>query len=405
MSVLPTLDSREQVPSLYLHIPFCRRACTYCNFHFSTQLDGRDAVVDAMVQELQWTASVVPHKRVATVYAGGGTPSVLTEAQWLRLMDAVRTHFDWPESAEVTLEVNPEDATVENIRLWRTLGFNRFSLGIQSFDDRDLQAMNRLHTGEEARSAILRAQDAGFTNLSVDLIYGLPFGSWEHTWEEALALGVPHLSAYALTVEPKTALAYAVRNRSLVLPPDEDVAQQASLLRRRAREAGWAAYEVSNLAQPGWEAVHNKRYWTGAPYWGIGPGAHAFDGHRTRRANVSNNAVYQRYWSGAEDRRPQRWDEPHAAERTAWEVEVLSNAERWNEWVMTSLRTSAGLVWSQIPAVLAGEAERWKAHAAPVLLQAGTQGWVHRLPNDSGFAPTDDGWLWSDQLAQDLFLV
>ena len=124
MSVLPTLDSREQVPSLYLHIPFCRRACTYCNFHFSTQLDGRDAVVDAMVQELQWTASVVPHKRVATVYAGGGTPSVLTEAQWLRLMDAVRTHFDWPESAEVTLEVNPEDATVENIRLWRTLGFN-----------------------------------------------------------------------------------------------------------------------------------------------------------------------------------------------------------------------------------------------------------------------------------------
>jgi oxygen-independent coproporphyrinogen-3 oxidase len=191
----------------------------------------------------------------------------------------------------------------------------------------------------------------------------------------------------------------------LVLPPDEDVAQQASLLRRRAREAGWAAYEVSNLAQLGWEAVHNKRYWTGAPYWGIGPGAHAFDGHRTRRANVSNNAVYQRYWSGAEDRRPQRWDEPHAAERKAWEVEVLSNAERWNEWVMTSLRTSAGLVWSQIPAVLAGEAERWKAHAAPVLLQAGTQGWVHRLPNDSGFAPTDDGWLWSDQLAQDLFLV
>lgn len=405
MNLPHTPDPREQVPSLYLHIPFCRRACTYCNFHFSTQLDGRDAVVDAMLQEVRWTASVVPHHRVATVYVGGGTPSVLKEAQWLRLMDAVRTHFEWPESAEVTLEVNPEDATVENIRLWRTLGFNRFSLGIQSFNDRDLQAMNRLHTGAEARNAVLRAQDAGFTNLSVDLIYGLPFGSWERTWEEALALGVPHLSAYALTVEPKTALEHAVRNRSLVLPPDEAVAQQASLLRRRAREAGWAAYEVSNLAQPGWEAVHNRRYWTGAAYWGIGPGAHAFDGHRTRRANVANNAVYQRYWSGVEDRHPQNWDEPHAAERPAWEVEVLSDAERWNEWVMTSLRTAEGLVWSQIPAVLVGGARQWKTHAEPVLLKAETQGWVRRLPSNEGFAPTDDGWLWSDQLAQDLFLV
>ena len=405
MSLPHTPDPRDQVPSLYLHIPFCRRACTYCNFHFSTQLDGRDAVVDAMLQELQWTASVVPHQRVATVYAGGGTPSVLTEAQWRRLMDAVRAHFEWPESAEVTLEVNPEDATVENIRLWRTLGFNRFSLGIQSFDDRDLQAMNRLHTGAEARDAVLRAQDAGFTNLSVDLIYGLPFGSWEDTWEKALALGVPHLSAYALTVEPKTALEHAVRNRSLVLPPDEAVAEQASLLRRRAREAGWAAYEVSNLAKPGWEAVHNRRYWTGAPYWGIGPGAHAFDGHRTRRANVANNAVYQRYWSGPADRRPQRWDEPDDAERAAWEMEVLSDAERWNEWVMTSLRTAEGLVWTQIPEALAEATERWKAHAVPVLRKAETQGWVRLLPNDAGFAPTDDGWLWSDQLAQDLFLV
>lgn len=405
MSLPHAPTPQEQVASLYLHIPFCRRACTYCNFHFSTQLGGRDAVVDAMLQEVQWTASVVPHQRVATVYAGGGTPSVLTEAQWLRLMDAVRTHFEWPESAEVTLEVNPEDATVENIRLWRTLGFNRFSLGIQSFDDRDLQAMNRLHTGAEARDAVLRAQDAGFTNLSVDLIYGLPFGSWEDTWEKALALGVPHLSAYALTVEPKTALEHAVRNQSLVLPPDEAVAEQASLLRRRAREAGWAAYEVSNLARPGWEAVHNRRYWTGAPYWGIGPGAHSFDGFRTRRANVSNNAVYQRYWSGPADRRPQNWAEPHDAERTAWEVEELSDTERWNEWVMTSLRTAEGLVWTQIPEALAEATERWKAHSVPVLRKAETQGWVRLLPNDAGFAPTDDGWLWSDQLAQDLFLV
>lgn len=362
-------------------------------------------MVDAMIQEVQWTASVVHQRRVATVYAGGGTPSVLTQAQWQRLMGAVRTHFEWSESAEVTLEVNPEDATVENIRLWRTLGFNRFSMGIQSFDNRDLQAMNRSHTGEDAGAAILRAQDAGFTNLSVDLIYGLPFGSWEHTWERALALGVPHLSAYALTVEPRTALAHSVRQGTVVLPPDEDVAQQASLLRRRAREAGWAAYEVSNLAKPGWEAVHNRRYWTGSPYWGIGPGAHSFDGVRTRRANVSNNAVYQRYWSSAAHRRSEHWAKPHAAEHPAWEVEVLSNTERWNEWVMTSLRTAEGIVWAQIPSYLAGDVERMKAHAEPVLLNAEAQGWVRPLPNDAGFAPTDDGWLWSDQLAQDLFLV
>ncbi len=405
MSLTQVPSPREQEPSLYLHIPFCRRACTYCNFHFSTRLEGRDAVVDAMIQEVQWTASVVHQRRVATVYAGGGTPSVLTQAQWQRLMDAVRTHFEWSESAEVTLEVNPEDATVENIRLWRTLGFNRFSMGIQSFDNRDLQAMNRSHTGEDAGAAILRAQDAGFINLSVDLIYGLPFGSWEHTWERALALGVPHLSAYALTVEPRTALAHSVRQGTVVLPPDEDVAQQASLLRRRAREAGWAAYEVSNLAKPGWEAVHNRRYWTGSPYWGIGPGAHSFDGVRTRRANVSNNAVYQRYWSSAAHRRSEYWAKAHAAEHPAWEVEVLSNTERWNEWVMTSLRTAEGIVWAQIPSYLTGDVEQMKAHAEPVLLNAEAQGWVRPLPDDAGFAPTDDGWMWSDQLAQDLFLV
>lgn len=391
-------------PSLYVHVPFCRRACTYCNFHFSTQLDQRDAVVDAMVAELTWTARHASDLRVTTLYAGGGTPSVLTEAHWNRWMEAFYRLFSWTPGGEMTLEVNPEDVTPEQLNVWRSLGFNRFSLGVQTFDDRDLSAMNRFHSGEQARRAIQMAQDAGFENLSMDLMYGLPFGSWEETWDQALAMRVPHLSAYALTVEAKTALAHAVRTGAAVVPSDETVAQQARDLRKQARSAGWKPYEVSNLAQPGWEAVHNSRYWTGAPYWGIGPGAHGFDGGMTRRANVANNAVYVRRWLQNPEP-PGPWDAPDVFERPAWEVERLTPNERWNEWVMTSLRTARGLVWAELPASLRTRASELRAGALPALTEATARGWLVESASDAGFEPTDLGWQWSDRLAEELFLI
>lgn len=383
--------------SLYLHIPFCRQACTYCDFHFSTQLDQRDGVVAALVAEIQSTADAAQaqDRRLATVYAGGGTPSVLTISQWERIMDALRAGFSWDAGAEVTLEVNPEDVSEANLNAWRRLGFNRFSMGVQTFDDRDLQALNRPHTGAQAVAALRMAQDAGFTNLSIDLIYGLPFGNWEKTWETALELNIPHLSAYALTVEPRTALHAAVRKGSVRLPEEGAVADQARLLRTAARAAGWNPYEVSNLAQPGWEAVHNQRYWSGTPYYGLGPGAHGFDGHWTRTANVSNNAAYTRYWAG----KRLESDPP------VQESERLTSAQRWNEWALTSLRTAKGLRWEDMPQELRTGAVEWQSQSLEALKLAESRGWVAPLPNDAGWAPTEEGWLWSDALAESVFIV
>lgn len=383
--------------SLYLHIPFCRQACTYCDFHFSTQLDQRDAVVAALVAEIRAVAAASrpEDRRLATVYAGGGTPSVLTVAQWERIGEALHDGFWVEPQAEVTLEVNPEDVSDANLKAWRRLGFNRFSMGVQTFDDRDLRALNRPHTGAQALAALRRAQDAGFANQSIDLIYGLPFGNWEKTWETALELGIPHLSAYALTVEPRTALFAAVRKGSVRLPEEGAVAEQARSLRVAARAAGWNPYEVSNLARPGWEAVHNQRYWAGTPYYGLGPGAHGFDGCWTRTANVSNNAVYTRHWAGT----------ALAKDPKVQETERLSATQRWNEWAMTSLRTQKGLVWEELPSALRGEASEWKRLSAESFAAAESKGWVASLPNGTGWVPTEEGWLWADALAESLFIV
>ena len=323
---------------VYLHVPFCRQACHYCDFHFSTNTQTVDAMVRSIASEARLRA---PHflaslsGPVTTLYLGGGTPSLLTPDAMKRLVREVSDalHLDVSTLAEVTLEANPEDLEDERLDAWLEAGFNRLSVGIQSFDDETLIWMNRAHTGREAEQGILRAHAAGFETMTVDLIYGVPTGrQWQDDVERALTLPVRHLSAYALTVEPQTVLGTRVERGEETPPPDERTVQEYNHLCSVMADRGWSHYETSNWAAPcddkgHWKAIHNSAYWSGKPYLGLGPGAHGFLAPE-RYANVSNNPTYIR-----------------ALEQGALSEsrESLSRADRYNEAVMTGLRTAQGI--------------------------------------------------------------
>jgi oxygen-independent coproporphyrinogen-3 oxidase len=364
---------------VYVHVPFCRHACRYCDFHFSTVLRQIPEVVDAMVREAELRLADATPAR--TLYWGGGTPSVLPEAEFSRLNQAVRQRLALAPDAECTLEVNPEDVTAERLRLWRGAGFNRLSVGVQSFRDERLDWMGRPHRGRDAEDAVRRAQDSGLTNLSLDLIYGLPgssLGEWQEQVGRALELGTPHLSAYALTVEPRTALAHDVAKGRSEAPRDERAAEDFLWFRAEVERLGWDAYEVSNYAKPGWRAQHNSAYWQGLPYVGLGPGAHSFDGRRTRSANVRNNSVYQRALS--EDRYAD-----------VVELEHLTEQEFFHEQLLTQLRRKEG--FSRDAAQGRNLDAAWAKWTAQGLLAADEAGW--RLQGE--------GWLWADAIASDAF--
>ena len=364
---------------VYVHVPFCRHACRYCDFHFSTLLKQIPDVVSAMVREAE--LRLPQGLPAATLYWGGGTPSVLPEAELVRLNQAVRAPLALAEGAECTLEVNPEDVTDRSLALWRAQGFNRLSVGVQSFRDDRLDWMGRPHRGRDAEDAVRRAQDAGFSNLSLDLIYGLPgssLGEWQEQVGRALDLGTPHLSAYALTVEPRTALFHDVAKGTAAAPSDDRAAEDFRWLRAELQRQAWDAYEISNYAKPGFRAQHNSAYWQGSPYVGIGPGAHSFDGRRTRRANVRSNPSYQKALAAPV---PAEW----------FELEVLSDQEWFHEQVLTQLRRQEGL--SRAAAQGRDLDRAWSAWIGQGMLRADDQGW--RLEGE--------GWLWADAVAADAF--
>jgi oxygen-independent coproporphyrinogen-3 oxidase len=371
----------EQVEpgGVYVHVPFCRHACRYCDFHFSTQLRGIPDVVSAMLREAE--LRLPQGLPAATLYWGGGTPSVLPEADFVRLNQALRAALALAQGAECTLEVNPEDVSASSLALWKEQGFNRLSVGVQSFRDERLDWMGRPHRGQDAEDAVRRAQDAGFSNLSLDLIYGLPgssLGEWQEQVGRALDLGTPHLSAYALTVEPRTALFHDVAKGKAAAPSDDRAAEDFMWLRAELHRQDWDAYEVSNYAKPGFRAQHNSAYWKGRPYVGIGPGAHSFDGLRTRRANLRSNPGYQKALAAAT---PSKW----------FEVEVLSDQEWFHEQVLTQLRRQEGL--SRAAAHGRDLDRAWASWIRQGMLRSDEQGW--RLDGE--------GWLWADAVAADAF--
>ena len=369
---------------IYLLIPFCRKACDYCDFHFSTSLGLKPRLVDAMCRELEQRAGSWPEKQIRTVYFGGGTPSLLTADELGRLMRSIRSRFTVAADAEITFEANPDDMSPENLAVWKQQGINRLSVGIQSFYDRDLRYMERIHDASEAEKAVKRAQTAGFENISIDLIYGTPGltgAEWTHNLQKAVDLGVPHISAYALTVEDGTPLAHRIRKKQKAGPDEDTQADQFLFMSEFLERNGFVHYEVSNFAKPGRESRHNSSYWEGVPYLGLGPSAHSYDG-RNRRMNIANNA---KYVDALEKGTPY------------FEEEVLTDTDRYNEYLLTRLRTHKGLTREEFE-------QRYSLGEWVALLEE-----LEEIPeeflrvHDAGVALSREGLLHADGIAAELF--
>lgn len=320
--------------SLYIHIPFCKQACHYCDFHFSTTMGKKEEMVQAIAIELEMRKEELTDKEINNIYFGGGTPSVLEQEDIDFLIDACLKHYKIQEKPEITLEANPDDLTAPKIETLAQSRINRLSIGVQSFFEEDLKLMHRAHNAEEAVTCITLSRKR-FPNSSLDLIYGIPQMSnrrWEENIDKALKLGVPHISAYALTVEPKTALENFIK-KGIIPPVEDEVAQEHhAILLQKMEAAGYENYEFSNFAKPGYESQNNTAYWQGKSYIGVGPSAHSYNG--TRRAwNINNNPRYIKAIS--QGKLPQ-------------EVEELSLTDQYNEYVMTRLRTAYGVSITEI---------------------------------------------------------
>jgi len=314
---------------IYIHIPFCRKACHYCNFHFSTSRKGENDFSVALLNEIELQANYLEKQPVETIYFGGGTPSMMSSSFLKEVLKKIAHNYSVSKTAEITLEANPDDITDEHLQQWKSIGINRLSIGIQSFFEEDLQWMNRAHNSKQALKAIESARQL-FDNITVDLIYGTP-GLTDEMWKQnvdtVLGLQIPHLSCYALTVEPKTALHHMVVKKEKSAVNSEDQARQFLLLMDWMEKAGFDHYEISNFALPGMRSRHNSAYWSGAYYLGLGPSAHSFNG-KSRQWNIANNALYSQSLLKNE---------------LLFEIETLTPVQQLNEYIMTALRTMEGI--------------------------------------------------------------
>lgn len=314
---------------IYIHIPFCKQACHYCDFHFSTSLKKKDELIQALVTEIELRKEEFANNTVETIYFGGGTPSLLSNEELLLLIASVHENYQVTENPEITLEANPDDLTNQRIKDLANTPINRLSIGVQSFFQEDLKLMNRAHNVLEAKES-LSVATRYFDNISVDLIYGIP-GSSNERWHEniktVLSYGVPHISSYALTVEPKTALASFIEKGIIDNVDDELAQQQFHILIDELEAHGFMHYELSNFGKKGYLSKNNSAYWQGKPYLGIGPSAHSFNGDQ-RSWNVNNNSRYINALQKGE---------------LSSTIETLSLNDKYNELVMTGLRTIWGV--------------------------------------------------------------
>lgn len=314
---------------IYIHIPFCKQACHYCNFHFSTSLRYKNGFVAALLKETELQKNYLLKEPFETIYFGGGTPSLLESEEIKKLIDKIRSFYPVLPDAEVTMETNPDDISEKKLSAWKEAGINRLSIGIQSFFDEDLKWMNRAHNAGQAIGS-LELAIRYFTNITIDLIYGTPLltnEKWKQNAETAINLSVPHLSCYALTVEEKTPLYKMIRRHEKEdIDPDKQ-SGQFLLLMDWLDNAGYEHYEISNFARPGFRSRHNASYWQGKKYLGLGPSAHSFDGS-SRQWNISNNNIYI---------------ESLSKEIIPFEKEELTPTQQLNEYIMISLRTMEGL--------------------------------------------------------------
>jgi len=320
---------------IYIHIPFCKEACFYCNFHFSTSMKLKYPVINAIVYELRLRHYKWKRYKYETVYFGGGTPSILSADNIQRILYELNLYYDISPDAEITLEANPDDLSSKKLREFKKAGINRLSIGIQSFSDMFLSFLNRSHTARQAHNVIKRAYDNGFENINIDLIYGIPRLTnemWMETIQKTLEYKVPHISAYALTIEERTALNTYIKKGYVPKPSEEQAAEQFEIIRNELMKNDYLHYEISNFGKQGYLSKHNISYWKRIPYLGLGPSAHSFDG-KQRRWNIANNYTYGK---------------KVAKRKQYYEWENLSKENVYNEMIMTGLRTMWGVNMSDV---------------------------------------------------------
>ena len=383
----------------YIHIPFCKKACYYCNFHFSTSEGSRNEMTGSLIKEIALRRKMIESNDkkdlaivssvdeiIDTIYFGGGTPSLLSANEISSIISSIQTNYNVSADAEITLETNPDDINSEKLDSWKSTGINRFSIGIQSFIERDLKWMNRAHNAEQALNSIQLAREAGFENFSIDLIFGTPGLSdeeWENNIQTVIDLNVRHISAYALTVEPKTALQKMIELKKKENVNNEVQARQFLILIEMMRSAGYEHYEISNFAKPGFRSRHNSSYWQGEKYIGIGPSAHSFNGNE-RSWNVANNRIYIQ--SLQKNQIPS-------------EKEILSSSQKLNEYVMTSLRTIEGMNLNFVEEKFSAK-ERKRIEK---LLESKIEK-KNFFGENGRIILTDEGKLFADRIAVELFL-
>ncbi|WP_278019740.1 radical SAM family heme chaperone HemW [Flavobacterium ginsengisoli] len=371
---------------IYIHIPFCKQACHYCDFHFSTSMKKKDDMVLALAKEIGMRKNEFENEIVETIYFGGGTPSVLSNDEINFLISEVYKNYKVVENPEITLEANPDDLSAERILKLSKSPINRLSIGIQSFYEEDLKMMNRAHNSAEAKKCLEEATKY-FDNISLDLIYGIPGLSdemWKQNIQTALDFGVPHISSYALTVEPKTALSKLIQTGKVAEPQDEVASNHFTILVEMLQKNGFIHYELSNFGKENYFSKNNSAYWLGKKYIGIGPSAHSYDGEK-RGWNIANNSLYLKAIQNDE---------------LPIETEILTISDRYNEYIMTGLRTIWGVSLERIEKEFGSEYLNYLLEQSQKFLNDDLLSIENNI-----LKPTIKGKFLTDGIASDLFYV
>ena len=373
--------------SIYIHIPYCKQQCSYCNFHFRISQNDKEEMLKSIKKEIEMRQSYLNDATISSIYFGGGTPSILKKQEIKSIISTIYRLFNIDENAEITLECNPDDLDEKQLIALKEIGINRLSIGIQSFDDADLKFMNRSHNAKQAIQSVTLAKKQGFNNITIDLIYGLPNQSnkkWEENLTKMFNLGIQHFSAYALTIEPKTALKHLIDTKKIIPAKDETTVEHFNTLVQMAAENDFIHYEISNFGEKGFFSNHNSAYWKNQHYLGIGPSAHSFNG-TSRQWNISSNKQYI---------------EKIKTTDSYFEIEQLNNQQQYNEYIFTSLRTI------------------WGANSETINVQFGIKFQSHFLKEvkkweskkdikktEYTYTLTNSGKFLADAIASDLFIV
>lgn len=371
---------------IYIHFPFCTKKCIYCNFYSTTSLTQKDAYIKALQKEIIQSTDYLSDVPIRTLYFGGGTPSLLSIKELSIILETLKLHYFFDKNLEFTFEANPETLTLEYLKSLRELGINRISIGIQSFHDSILHFLNRRHHGEEAQMAIKNALNAGFDNISIDLIYGISERTdsmWLSDLQTAFSYPITHLSAYALSIEENTLLQTKIKRGILVQPREEQFIEDYYLLLEESRKAGFEQYEISNFAKNKRISKHNHAYWEGKPYLGLGPSAHSYN-LETRRWNVANLSTYIQQIE---------------TEVCHYETEILSETDHFNEYILLHLRTAEGIDLNEIRTRFGNEKELYVRNYFLTIEPS------HYIIDNNYYRLTDAGKLWADQIAMNLFLL